>query len=475
MVGAKSHWRIAIVYLLVLVSNFAWGDNLDLWMANRETQATHKLLQNISPEGTRRGIVIASPSELYRKHWIRDAALVMDVVISLYERAGTAQEKGYYLQKLYDYVDLSKENQDNLIHRLGEALVLADGSVQNGVKWGTPQNDGPALRAITLTRLAWVLLREGKEGFVREKLYRGAIPADTVIKADAEYTLHATGGSFDPWEEEFGDIFYVKMVQRRALLEAARLAERLDDGGGAQHYLARAVELKAEIEKHWEEPLKRLFCIRNYSDGVELKKEGLDSSIILGVMHGDAKDGFLPVYDDKVLSTALQLEDVFKNLYKINGNGKTGILMGRNEVDIWDGKLRSGIGHPWVLITYTFSEYYFRVAKGLNQRGNITINDTNAPFFVSLLPEKHASLTLGTRLEKGTPLFDEIIEAIWNKGDSFLERLAAHYDEENGFSEQLDREYAKPQGVKDLTWSCASAILAAWERAPIQVRKKKAA
>ncbi len=487
MAGNLSRTSKFVCLLLVLSSLpfSAKALDLDLWVSSREQLAIEKLMANISPEGTRRGIVIASPTPLYFKHWIRDSAIVMDIVISLYEKAATAGEKQHYFSILSDFVELSKEVQDKLINQLGEALVFADGSVPHGVLWGVPQHDGPALRAITLNRWANILLREGKEDYVRRWLYESKIPADTVIKADAEHTLHAKGSSYDPWEEERGDIFYVKMVQRKALLETAKLADRLGDGGAAKSYRDRARELEAELvgdettgaRGFWDPVSKRLICIKNYEEGIPLDKAGLDSSIILGVMHGDTHDGFLSVGDDRVLSTAIQLELTFKELYLVNQDGTPGILMGRNRSDVWDGSSRSGEGHPWVLITYAFSEYYSRVAGELSRRQSISINETNALFFRSLLQPQHHVVTVGTDVRRGTPLFAQIIKALGKKSDSFLERLAAHSNAQDGdgFNELVNRTTGRQQGVANLTWSCASAILASWERSQRPTRKKRAA
>ena len=460
MVWSKRHFLVLTVGLF---SSLGWGRDLTIWMSGQESLALRKMLANISPPGSRRGVVVASPTPLYFKHWIRDSALVMNLVVSLYERA-RGEDKNYYRSLLINYVELSKENQDNLINQLGEALVYADGTVPRGIIWGAPQHDGPALRAITMTRLAWQLLAEGEEAFVRQWLYDGKIPANSVIKADAEHTLHARGSSYDPWEEERGDIFYVKMVQRKSLLEVAFLADYLGDGGGAEHYRARAKELEFEIMKFWEKDKKRLVCIRNWVEGIVLDKDGLDSSVILGVLHGDTHDNFLPVYHDYVLSTAIQLELMFKELYEINKNGERGTAMGRNRADVWNGEYRSGEGHPWVLITYAFSEYYSRVAQGLAALSRIEINEDNELFYRELLPHRFFSISIGTVIYRDSNLFEEILTAIHQKSDDFLHRVATHADDDGGFSELINRRTGYLQGVKNLTWSCAAAILAHWER-----------
>src|SRR5688500_10336164 len=135
------------------------------WLNKSETKSLELMLKNISPDGAAKGAVVASPSKdnpNYFFHWIRDAALIMDIVVELYLRAATPAEKARYQTMLVDFIDFSRRNQltENPSGGLGEPKFEAHGGAFTGA-WGRPQNDGPALRAIALTKLAMQWLVEG--------------------------------------------------------------------------------------------------------------------------------------------------------------------------------------------------------------------------------------------------------------------------------------------------------------------------
>lgn len=89
------------------------------------------------------------------------------------------------------------------------------------------------MRALTLIRFAHILLRTGREADAR-KLYDGHFPSTSPIRVDLDFISHAWElPCFDLWEETIGQHFYTRLVQHRALLEGAKLARRLHDGGAA--------------------------------------------------------------------------------------------------------------------------------------------------------------------------------------------------------------------------------------------------
>jgi glucoamylase len=156
--------------------------------------AAEKMLRNISPPGTRRGAVIASPSRSkpdYYYCWVRDAALVMHVVGLLLARSTDRRAKALYFKRLKEYVEFSRFTQTTPDRQAdqGEPKFHVDGTAFTG-EWGRPQNDGPALRAITLARFADHLLDRGRSRYVLKRLYTPVLPADSVIKADLEYVSH---------------------------------------------------------------------------------------------------------------------------------------------------------------------------------------------------------------------------------------------------------------------------------------------
>ena len=88
-------------------------------------RAKKHLLLNISPSDTVPGTVIASPSTSYPDyyyHWTRDAALVMDTVLTLHIEDGDMEEK------MLDYVKHTKWSQElETLGGYGEPKFHVDG------------------------------------------------------------------------------------------------------------------------------------------------------------------------------------------------------------------------------------------------------------------------------------------------------------------------------------------------------------
>ena len=365
------------------------------------------MLGNIGPSAlipnVERGAVVASPSTdpYYRYHWIRDGALTMDTVLGLYDRSTDPREQGQYLQIVLEYADFSRRNQltsnpsgeaDGM--GLGEPKFNLDGSAF-AESWARPQNDGPALRASTLIRLAQLLLDQGRGDLVQQKLYDSAMPARTVIKADLEFVSHHwQDSSYDLWEEVRGGHFYTKMVQRRALIEGAALADRLGDSGAASWYRSQAQALEGAIASHWDAAKGMIVVTRDYVGGVGYKWSGLDVAVVLGALHGAVRgspDGFFSVTDDRVLATAVKVEDAFQRIYGVNSRDRDsegralGTAIGRYPEDLYNGNGPVKLGNPWFLATAAFAEFNYRCALAVESQGSVTITAINAAFYSKAL------------------------------------------------------------------------------------------
>ena len=152
-----------------------------------------------------------------------------------YANSPDQASKDRYLGYLNRYIDFSMGLQNGA--GLGEPKFNTDGTVYQ-CGWGRPQNDGPALRAASLCRLANLLLDDGRSDLVqlvKTKLYDGT--SNSLIKKDLEYVSHNWGNAcVNLWEEVGGNHFYTRIVQRRALRDGAKLATRLADSGAAGWY-----------------------------------------------------------------------------------------------------------------------------------------------------------------------------------------------------------------------------------------------
>jgi glucoamylase len=429
---------------------------------------------NISPPGATLGSVSASPSRQdpdYYFHWVRDSAIVMGEVVSLYAHASDPRERDLLFKNLDDYVNFSHANQQtvNLSGGVGEPKFNVDGSAFTG-EWGRPQNDGPALRAMTLTRFAKLLLSAGgHEAYVRSKLYSVEFPGQSLIKKDLEFVSnHWRDDCFDPWEEVKGLHFYVEMVQRRSLLDGAELADLLGDSSAAAWYRTQAQALEAAILKHWDPERGYFLETVAWSGGSASKVSGLDVAVILGVLHGSTVDAFLSPGNDQVIATAEKLREVFQELYSVNRTPGLGTAIGRYPEDVYDGlTVGDHPGNPWVLATLAYAEFNYRVAQEWSARGRVEFTELNLPYLRNVLGDSLSTkgpLRAGMHLERGQAEFDLLLERIREKGDSFLDRMKYHTPESGSLSEQFSQVSGFMQGARDLGWSYVSFLTAVTER-----------
>ena len=407
------------------------------WLESQSSASVERLLANVSPAGTAPGVVVASPERVspnYYYHWVRDAALTMNTVVELYARASSTQLRDALRNRLVDYARFSRQNQTTVtIAGMGEPKFNVDGSAFMG-SWCRPQTDGPALRALTLSRFANLLLDQGDGGFVHNELYDGAIPTSSVVKADLEFVAHHwRETSCDIWEEVSGDHFYTKLVQRRSLIEGAALASRLGDPGAASFYLSQAEALKASILEHWDAGRGVFVPTLNWKGGIGYKSSGLDGQVILGILHS----GGFAFSDARVLGTMHAIAQSFAALYPINRvSGAPGVGIGRYPEDVYDGAKFEG-GNPWVLITAAFANGYYRAS---------------------------AELTALGKTSEARQAFD--------LGDSYLKRIQYHANPDGSLSEQFDRNSGFMVSARDLTWSHVELLQAVWARAAVAGRIK---
>ncbi len=467
----KSFLSILCSFLLVPSASEAINDysalNLEEWIAVQTPLAIKKLHANISPADGAQGSVLASPQRQnpdYYSHWVRDGALVMDTVFQLFLKAQKKAEQQMWEKELRSYIYFSRGNQlASTLTNLGEPKFFVDGTPFSG-PWGRPQNDGPALRAITLIQFANFLLDQKENSelnhqFVRTWLYNAELPAGTVIKADLEYVSHHwREASFDLWEENKADHFYTQMVQRKSLLMGAELAERLQDPFAAQWYLKQVIELDSKIFDHWDFSEKFIRVSLNRVEGVEYKNSGLDIATILATLHGSVEDGFFSPNDDKVMATFEKLEKVFSEIYPINrqtvvatlkGSEVMATALGRYPEDKYSGADFES-GNPWVLSTAAGAEFLYRKALALTQKQSAKSSSA-----------KMKSQDLAT------------IEKLVRRGDQFLSRLKYHANADGSMSEQLDRNTGYMISARDLTWSYASFLTAVWSREKVKIEFNK--
>lgn len=416
---------LGLAQLKPLKSNAAF----DSWRTQQVQVSTDKIFEALSQPGTARGVVIASPSKSYPDyyyHWVRDAGLVMDLVVDFYVKKNTVYSQQYINQKMNDYISFSKSNQQTqTLTGLGEPKFYVDGSAY-GLSWGRPQTDGPALRALTLIRWAHIKLDEGQAEFVSEKLYSKDF--NSLIKADLEYVSHNWKlPTFDLWEEVKADHFFTSMVQLAALTEGAGLAQRLNDVGASDWYLRQAGAIASDLQSYMN--AQYIPVSKNHTDGDHSKYSRLDVAVILAVLRVPEHKAFVRIENSLVQKTISALINEFQRIYPINHNPNVpGVAIGRYPEDVYDGVGMSR-ANPWVLATMAVAESYYRISL--------------------------------TRAEQGDY---KKAQEFFNLADTFYQRVQAHANPDHSLSEQMDRYSGYMVGARDLTWSHASVLKAEWAR-----------
>jgi glucoamylase len=441
----------------------ASGGLPDKWYRIQKQFALRRMMQNISPANARKGAVIAAPlgNPEYPFHWTRDAAITMDEVLHELKSAPPGKQRARYVERMKDYARFSWR-----IMKTGSSAPKFQLSGDTPTHPGRyPQNDGPAKRVLGMIDFADFMLTHGEARYVTQNLYNLQRKArGSLIKADLDYLAgHYQERSIDLWEEEKADQLYTRLVQALALKRGARFAAKMGDTESAGRYRAAAVHLDQLIGEHWDERYGILRVSRNRSDnaqeGIQHKWTGLDSAVILGAIHTHGKDSPIHVLDERMLSTAALLEVDFKNKYPTNAGRKGGLLIGRYPEDRYTGmpgKDRDEGGNPWVITTYAFAEYYFRVAQELARTEVFTVTKHNRRFVLSALgePEGSAKLPVGTHVSHGDPMLREIGDAVFKKGEGFIEVVHAYFGN-RAQTEQIDRADGNAIGAHGLTWNYA--------------------
>jgi glucoamylase len=441
------------------------AETLDEWVTSESTAATRKLLGSLG----RNGAVVASPDEStpnqnYYFHWIRDGALTMDVVVTLYASAPDAEYRAEYGKLLRSYVAFSRKNQTELqpsgFTGLGEPKFLVSGTVFPDT-WGRPQNDGPALRSITLCRWAQLLLDEdGDDPIVQNEI-------KPVLLDDLEYVRqHWPDKCTDLWEEVRGQHFYTQMVQRRALLDGAKLLDRTGETSLANDCRGQVPLLEASLARYFDE-------IRNYilstldADG-NGKTSQLDAAVVLATLHGEtAFQPFCSPSDDRVLATAVAVRKAFVEMFPINQNATDSDgepmepAIGRYPEDKYDGANDSD-GNPWFLITAAFAEHAYRTRNILTSAGSVAVTDRSLPFLLHALNAggSAAVLTTGETIRVSDPRFSAITNGLTVVGDGYLRRIRSSAAADGSLSEQFKGTNGAMAGAVDLTWSYAALLTA---------------
>ncbi|KAI8138346.1 glucoamylase [Fennellomyces sp. T-0311] len=423
------------------------------WVNDQLEISWPSLLKNVNPSGAVTGFIAASLSTNdpdYFYCWTRDAALVARVMVYMYNttEAGDTSLRS----KLQDYVtfQINSMKTATVCNCLGEPKFNKDGSGYSGA-WGRPQNDGPADRAITLILFADSFIAQGGDvSYITNTLK----PA---IYTNLDYVVNTWSNvCFDLWEEVNGVHIYTLSVMRKGLLEGADFASRNGDSTRANTYRSTASSIKTRLESFWSSSNNYITVTQSYSGGVN--KAGLDVSTLLAANGASMNDGFYTPGSDKMLATAVAIENSFAGIYAVNQNRPDwkGTAIGRYPEDTYDGHGNSQ-GNPWFIATAAYAEMYYRAILEWQQQPSITVNSINLSFFKKF----DSSAAVGTVYKPGTQAFNNMVSNVAFAADEFFSTMNFHSATNGSMSEQYNRNTGIMQGARDLTWSHAAFITAA--------------
>ncbi|OMJ29530.1 Glucoamylase GLU1 [Smittium culicis] len=240
------------------------------------------------------GSVCASPSKIdpdYFYHWVRDSALVMKYIQSELDKEskkiGNPYEKIKLERMMGNYLDFSKYISKNQHPeaKLGEPKYNMDGSLFTD-EWGRPQNDGPALRAISMIKYAQYLLEKKENKFERQKSIAHIFCNNCIINNDLEYVINNFGKQgFEIWEEVKGVHFYTSLAQVRALELGSKLAASIDDFEYANKYSSAVKKFSNFTNNFWNSKEGYIKSTIDWTGGLPDKYKDLDSQVILALIH----------------------------------------------------------------------------------------------------------------------------------------------------------------------------------------------
>jgi glucoamylase len=424
---------------------------LDLWVDRQYRHAASAMLLSVSPIGivkTRLGFgqtvvplagsIVASPVPAsydpdpdYFFHWFRDSAVVIDAVRLLSEDGSAGTDA---LARFSEFVhfSLSLQHLDgralvanaawrsrvtpdflkflrtdaDLAGVHGEAVaaetrVNPDGTLDIS-SWPRPQNDGPALRALTLLRWS------------RSTRFDAPLAAavSALLRADLAFTQkHWRDACFDIWEEEKGLHYYTLCIAAAALETGAGWLAQHDSDAQARSASEQAQYIRRSLDGYWLEDLG-YYRSRVLATGQRSAKE-LDIAVIFAALHGAGGGKAHGVHDPRMHATLARLEALFDADYPINHNRPPARApaMGRYAGDVYYS------GGAYYFSTLAAAEFCFRAADG-------------------------------------AAAASQLIE----RGNAFLETVRRFTPPDGELSEQFDQKTGVQTSARQLAWSYAAFI-----------------
>lgn len=81
-------------------------------------------------------------------------------------------------------------------------------------------------------------------------------------------------------------------------------------------------------------------------------------------------------------------------------------------------------------------------------------------------------MKIGQTYQHNSTQFNSVIDSVNGWGDAFMRTIKYYTPSDQSLTEEFDRDNGTPQGCADLTWSYASILTSAFQRAKTRNNKK---
>ena len=360
-------------------------------MENISKKSIDKIFENVKNSSCLPGMLVASNSKQdpdYFYHWIRDSAIVMKSIVIYYEKYNC--DKAFKIIIGYINNEIEIQNMKSCVD-VGEPKYNTNRTPYTE-PWGRPQNDGPALRGLTMIRIY--------------KLFSNEYPSlckliINCITKDLNYVMkNHNNHCFDLWEEIDGYHLYTRLVQCKFLKECLNIPLNVDYNK-ILNIKNRLMDLISHHNIRYTSFGHNGICCRDY-----------DGSLLLGICHIDYDSEILEINNDNFKFYLQDIIKYFKNEYKINRN-KTFTLLGRYKDD------KYYLGNPWIITTVAMFQIkkYF---ENNNIKNNLEfLKNQNTDDFINYILKKN-DFNLAEQIDKNNDNCIGAYNLNWNYSELFM-------------------------------------------------------
>lgn len=350
-----------------------------------------KIFENLNEKHASAGIIIASNSKEnpnYFYHWVRDAAIVMKSLVKYYIQNKADNDKIF--KQIVNYIEIETHHQKlDTLTGLGEPKFNTNinESLFNDL-WGRPQNDGPALRGLTM-----ILIYKN----IDSKILKENIKS--LIKKDIEYIIpNIYNNCFDLWEEINGYHLYTRLVQYKFIKEYNNLFN-ISNNKMYNNYLDILNKFKTLIKTH-------NIKYTSFSETGDNIRE-YDTSLLLAMNHIDYDDDIINIYDDEFKNHLINIITFYKDTYNINKNNNF-LFLGRYKNDKYYD------GNPWIICTTGLYQILLLYSKK-----NIKIIDEQEKMILNYISYVIKHSDLSEQIDKNTGEFIGAKKLTWNYAELY--------------------------------------------------------